>query len=426
VTRASLADASLADKAAARLRVIEDRLNAPPPLRVAPVGDLTAASLPPDCFVFEPIIPRREVTLFSAHGGAGKSTVALTLGAHKGCGASFNGMRCTAGRVLIVSLEDSAALVRWRLRAICAAYGLDEKLIAENVTIADGTEADDAALAREVRGNGGATIVAPTPAMSQLADLAAGASLIVIDNASEAADFDEINRRFVRAFMRMLKRIARDADAAVLLLAHVDKQAATRGRHGNTFSGSTAWHNSARSRLALIETNGALELVHEKANLSAKAVPMRLRFVDHGVLMPYDLTLSETAGEPDRADADAVFAALNAAQAAGCNVPSSRTGAKTAYSVLKTFGLPESLRRDRDRFWRALNTLLAEGRAASAEYKTTDHKTRNRVAAVPPNRPSAKPPVPPAASADDAADPRNASEIDTAAIERFGATVTEA
>jgi RecA-family ATPase len=396
------------------------------PLRVVPPDDLIATSPPPVRFVFEPIIPRAEVTMMSGHGGAGKSTLGLTLAAHHACGARWNGLCCVSGRALFVSLEDSADLVRWRLRAICAAYALDERRVAENVTIADGTEADDAALAREQRGHDGATTVKPTAAMSQLAGLAAGTSLIVIDNASDAADLDEINRQRVRAFMRMLKRIARDADAAVLLLAHIDKQAATHGRAGNTFSGSTAWHNSARSRLALIESNGALELSHEKANLSAKAPSMRLRFVDHGVLMPYDHTLSETVDETGHADADTVLAALHAAQAAGCNVSSSRTGAKTGYSVLKTFGLPEPLRRDRDRFWRALNLLLADGRAASAEYKTPDHKTRNRIVAIPPNRPSAKPPTPPANSAGRTADPLNATNDDFAAIERFGGTVTKA
>jgi hypothetical protein len=416
---------SLADKAAARLRLVEARLNAPPPLRVVQVGDLKAAPLPPVRFVVDPIIPRREVTLLSAHGGAGKSTLGLTFAAHHAAGARWNGLCSITGRALFVSLEDSGDLVRWRLRAICAAYGLNEKLVSENVTIADGTEADDAALARELRGDDGATIVTPTAAMSQLAELAVGVSLIVIDNASDAADFDEINRQRVRAFMRMLKRIARDADAAVLLLAHVDKHAATHGRAGNTFSGSTAWHNSARSRLALIATNGALELVHEKANLSAKAAPMRLHFVDHGVLMPCDAAPSESACESERDDADAVLAALHAAQAAGCNVPPGRTGAVTAHSALKTFDLPESLRGDRARFWRALNSLLADGRAEPAEYKTADHKTRNRIVAVPPNRPSAKPPTPPADSADGAADPRNSTDDDLAAIRRFGGHVTE-
>jgi hypothetical protein len=404
------------------LRACDASRNSAPPLRIVPAGDLIATSSPPVRFIFEPIIPRAEVTMMSGHGGAGKSTLGLTLAAHHACGARWNGLCCVSGRALFVSLEDSADLVRWRLRAICAAYGLDAKRVADNVTIADGTEADDAALAREMRGEGGATTITPTAAMAQLADLAAGASLIVIDNASDAADLDEINRQRVRAFMRMLKRIARDADAAVLLLAHIDKQAATHGRAGNTFSGSTAWHNSARSRLALIDTNGALELVHEKANLSAKAPPTRMRFVDHGVLLPYDGTLGESPAESDRADADAVLAALQAAEAQGCNVPPGRSGAVTAYSALKTFDLPEWLRVDRARFWRALNSLLADGRAASAEYKTDDHKTRKRIVAIPPNRPSAKPPTPPADSAGGAADPRNSYDGDSAVIGHFGGT----
>ena len=68
--------------------------------------------------------------------------------------------------------------------------------------------------------------------------------------------------------------IAREHDAAVVLLAHIDKAAARNGGQGNSYSGSTAWHNSARSRLALVEDEATgLELLHEKANFGKKRDP---------------------------------------------------------------------------------------------------------------------------------------------------------
>ena len=40
---------------------------------------------------------------------------------------------------------------------------------------------------------------------------------------------------------------------------------------GNNYSGSTQWHNSVRSRLALVESDRAgIELLHEKANYGLK------------------------------------------------------------------------------------------------------------------------------------------------------------
>jgi hypothetical protein len=304
----------------------------------------------------------------------------------------WHGLQCITGRVLFVSLEDDAEIVRWRLRAICAAYGLDMEDVAQGIVIADGTEEHSAALARELRIEG-TSVVAETPAMLQLAKLADGASLIVIDNASDAFDANENDRRQVRSFVRMLAKIARAVSAGVLLLAHIDKHAAKYGAAGNTFSGSTAWHNSARSRLALVESDGVVELIHEKRNYTVQAVPMRLRFSDRGVLVPAD-DASAAVPPTDEVDADAVLAALHAAQNAGCNVPPGRTGPVTAYTALATFDLPEALRcaRGRSRFWRALNSLLADGRAECTEYKTADRKMRKRI--IPIAASNVRPPVP--------------------------------
>ena len=113
----------------------------------------------------------------------------------------------------------------------------------------------------------------------------------MVDNASDAFAGDENNRRQVRAFMRMLVEVARANDAGLVLLAHVDKSAAKFGANRNSYSGSTAWHNSARSRLALTERDGRIELIHEKHNLGPAAEPVPLFWSASGVLMPAGLTV---------------------------------------------------------------------------------------------------------------------------------------
>ena len=105
--------------------------------------------------------------------------------------------------------------------------------------------------------------------------------LVIIDNASDAYDDDEIKRARVRAFVRSLRRHIARPGRAVLLLAHINKASAIGGRNSGTedYSGSTAWHNSARSRLSLIpDPNGTLAIEHLKANLGAKAEPVQMEW----------------------------------------------------------------------------------------------------------------------------------------------------
>ena len=104
-----------------------------------------------------------------------------------------------------------------------------------------------------------------------------------MDNASDAFGGDEINRRQVRAFMRSLAQVARSTGCAALLLAHVDKNTsrARKAEGGEGYSGSTAWHNSARSRLFMSRAeDGLLTLEHQKSNLAKLQEPIALMWPD--------------------------------------------------------------------------------------------------------------------------------------------------
>ena len=127
-------------------------------------------------------------------------------------------------------------------------------------------------MATEVAESGVRKLVA-TGNMQTLGELVGSATLIVIDNASDAFDANENDRRQVRAFIRMLAQIARKNDAGFLLLAHIDKDAAKNGARNNSYSGSTGWHNGPRSRLALVEDHGKIELKQEKLNIGKMAPP---------------------------------------------------------------------------------------------------------------------------------------------------------
>jgi len=230
-----------------------------------------------------------------------------------------------------------------------------------------------------------------------------GASLIVIDNASDAFDGNENDRRSVRAFMRLLARLARENDAAVVLLAHIDKHAAKYGAAGNTYSGSTAWHNSARSRLALIAGHdGTIELRHEKNNHGKLAAPVELRWNADGVLVPGMASTRATTGRDvvrDATDDAGVLAALRAAQIAGQDVIANRMGSNTAQIMLSTFAdLPEVLRgsRGRNRFWAAVDRLTKDKRAALEQFQNSNRKSRTRLVLT--SAPHSTPPYTPSES----------------------------
>lgn len=341
--------------------------------RISPT-DL-AGTIEPTRYVVEKILPRKHLTLLGGHGGSGKSLLSCVIAAHCATGRECVGLPVIQCRTLLVSLEDPADVVRLRLRRIVEAYQLDAQAVEAGITIADGS--NGAVLAFEAS-EAGQRRLCLTAAHEELREIAAGYGLIIIDNASDAFDADENNRRMVRAFVRSLAAIAREQDAAVMLLAHIDKNAARFGSAGNSYSGSTAWHNSARSRLALVEADGRLELRHEKANHGPKAETITLEWTSGGVLVPAD---SSNLSDRDAEDDEAVFAAIRAAVEVSTDVTTARTGPATTQRVLETYpDLPAHLRgkAGRTRFWTAVTRLERRQEITREPYRDRNRNQKER------------------------------------------------
>lgn len=350
-----------------------------PALELVPPGDLLADDIPPVRFLFGPLFPRGEVTLFSADGGTGKSTLSLAWAAHVACGRAWAGLPVEPGRVLFVSLEDPADVCRLRLRSVVQTYGLDAAAVSERVLIADGTKGTGALMAlRE-------GVLRPTEVLAELMGLMAHGpfDLIVIDNSSEAFGGSENDRQQVREFMRVLRRLAVAADAAVLSLAHVDKATVRGAGEGSRYSGSTAWHNSARSRLALFKRDGLLVLVHEKSNLAARMdreIPLAFR---GGVPVPVEMIegFAESADAAVQREADTILRLMREAIAGGLDVPAAQAGPQTARHVLMRLpGAPGDWRRKegKDRFEAAMQRLHMDGRVRVEEYRKDSNRHASR------------------------------------------------
>lgn len=345
------------------------------------LGDLMQREPPATRYVFEPIIPRRVATLLGGHGGMGKSVLALTLAAHATCGRKWGPFPAVQCRAVYVSLEDDADTVRYRLRRIIEAYNLPADAVVAALQVFDGSDAD-ATLAMEVSDDGIRRLM-PTALMERVGNACNGAGLIVVDNASDAYGGNENERRQVRTFIRALTQLARANDAGLLLLAHIDKSAARNGGNGNAYSGSTAWHNSVRSRIALLSEGDGIVLTHEKAQYSKPAEPVRLAFAEHGVLVTQDASTREAAADAQAAaDADSVLAALKAAIAAGVTVPAAATGPATAWRTLADFPeLADEFRSGtgKQRVSAAIVRLVRDRRVVRVTYKKPNRHEGERL-----------------------------------------------
>lgn len=254
-----------------------------PEQRLKPVSvfDVMTNPAPPPAFVWDGFAPRGNVTLLGAHGGTGKSTIALMLGVCAALGRPLFGVDTEQSKVIFVSLEDGSSVVRHRLAGICKAWMIDPARLQGLLHIVDGTEHPEL-FAAETRGAG--ELTASYHELRKLVQ-SENIGLVLIDNASDAFGGDEIQRRQVRAFMRALNAVARLTDCAVMLLAHVDKTTSRnkKAEGGEGYSGSTAWHNSARSRLFLTRGNDdLLTLEHQKSNLGRLREPVTLEWLEGG------------------------------------------------------------------------------------------------------------------------------------------------
>jgi len=371
-------------------QLLESATNPPKPeplLKPVSVFDVVTNPAPPPAFVWDGYLPRGVVSLLGAHGGTGKSTIALMLSVCTALGRPLFGVDTVQCNSLFVSLEDGAAIVRHRLAGICKTWGIDPAALAGRLTIVDGTENPEL-FSADNKGAGDTTA-----SYAELCKLvqATGAGLVVVDNASDSFGGDEINRRQVRAFMRSLAVVARLTDCAALLLAHVDKgtSRARKAEGGEGYSGSTAWHNSARSRLFMSRAeNGMLTLEHQKSNLGKMREPLTLWWPDSGLPMLSEPG-SDFAPQQGRADDTAAAALLRIIaefESRGQYCSPAITSRNHVHAVLKVEPAFKVLKLHSDDTKRLVNQCQRAGWLEPMEYRTPDRKPHERWTLTPDGR----------------------------------------
>jgi RecA-family ATPase len=352
----------------------------------------------PTKFLFDGRIPRGTTSLFGAHGGVGKSTIALMLCVAAATGQPLFGAPTAPTAptyaptaptcAIFVSLEDGAHVVRHRLGAICRWMNVNPRDLAGKLHIVDGTENPELFMADSRNGSG-----APTRAYSELRTLVqqTGAGLVVIDNASDAFGGDEIVRRQVRAFIRSLNDIAKESDAAVVLLAHVNKTSARNGSgfggDSEGYSGSTAWHNSTRSRLFLSRNkDDTLSLEHQKNNLGRRQEPLTLLWPDNGFpqvaghVGQVDYSALDEAAESRQQDknAEAVLKMLAEFESRKQYASPAATARNNVFALLRGEPMFKRLHIGKDHLSAIVNQCQRAGWIDMLEYRTQDRKERQR------------------------------------------------
>jgi len=254
------------------------------PDRTLPVQDLAeilrSSASPRVWHVGNGWIPGNDVTLFAGDGGQGKTQVAFQLAMKTASGGDWCGLPVRGGAVVFVTAEEPVHELHVRAEDIRRAGGWSAPAQPlKIISLAD----RDAVLA--VPGEAG---MQPTELLVEIEHLVQtiSAKLLVLDAAADMFGGDEIQRWQVRGFFRLLRAIAIRHECAVLLLAHPSVDGM---RSGRGYSGSTAWNNSARSRLFMttptrgnnevIDPN-LREIVRAKSNRSSCGSKLLLRWTE--------------------------------------------------------------------------------------------------------------------------------------------------
>jgi RecA-family ATPase len=272
---------------------------APAPLALITPPQWRGTPIPPRRWLAANRITADDAIILSGDGGAGKTTIALQLAvAVAGDLPDWLGTTCETGPVIFFSAEEPEAEMRRRLQSAAHGRGLEPDAL-ENLHFYF-AEPDDCLLGIG-RPNGP---IVPTPLFESLrtAALKIRPALIVVDSIAATFGGNQNDRVHARSFVGMFRRLARDADCAVLLLDHPSLSGITSGTGRG---GSVDWQNATRGRMyfetVTDDDDGAERvLTVKKTNYAKEGERITLRWQD-GCFVPLG-----TAPPPARAAADAI------------------------------------------------------------------------------------------------------------------------
>jgi RecA-family ATPase len=216
----------------------------PPPLAFINVTDWHDKPIPERPWAVRDRIPLNNVTLMSGEGSVGKTILSLQLGVAAVLARDWIGTMPEPGPVIAICCEDDIDELHRRLDAIRKHYRASFTDLADLHLMS--LAGQDALMATPNR----AGLIQPTKLFARVKDAATAIKprLILLDNCADIFGGAENDRAQVRQFIGILRGLAMDAGAGVLLTSH---PSLTGISTGTGLSGSTAWNASVRSRLYL-------------------------------------------------------------------------------------------------------------------------------------------------------------------------------
>jgi RecA-family ATPase len=237
-------------------------------------------------------VPSGDLTILAGNGGSGKTEIAtmllVSVAADLG---DWLGGTAEAGPALFISCEEPEDNVRDRVERIAKHRHIDPHAIEDLHLFFPELDATWLGTAEARTGR-----ISKTPLLVQIEAWIEQRRprLVVIDSVAAVFDGEAIARRQVRAFLAMLRKVARQYDVAILLLDHPS----VRGMaDGSGTANSVDWRNSVRAMLHLSDPDkndqDARELGVKKNNRGRSGEKVTIRWngltfgIDAGVASPY-------------------------------------------------------------------------------------------------------------------------------------------
>ncbi len=335
--------------------------------------DLKALPIVPPAvpFVIPGWLPSNVITLFSAHGGAGKSFISLYVAICVALGRDpfREDQSVPRKRVVLYSAEDDLIVLQGRLRRYLDYLRIGEGALEGWLLILDATACDNVLFKTERDG------CATTARFEWLAAAVQNyqAELLIFDNASDALDANENDRAAVRQFISALRGLK----TTVLLLSHVDAASSmAKPRDAKGYSGSTAWHNSVRSRWFLTRDETGLTLTQPKVNYARAG--SQVTFQWDGAHQVFAVTGCYDEAPTGKTYRVVLLKLIAAVLDEGANISTSPNATNNAFALIKARQeFPRGL--DRATVLQEIAAWRAEGLAALEDYTQSNRRTGKRL-----------------------------------------------
>lgn len=351
------------------------------PLQTITPAAWRGTSSPPQRWLARGRIPCGDLTILSGNGGSGKTEIAVGLLVSVAAGlGDWLGCVVDTGTVLFISCEEPEDNVRDRVERIAKHCGIDPHDIGDlHLQFPE----LDATWLCSVDRNGH---VSPTTLLLQIEEWIAQHKphLVVIDSVAAVFDGEAIARRQVRAFLAMLRAIARRHDVAILLLDHPS----VRGMaDGSGTANSVDWRNSVRSMLHLSDPErddpDERTLEVKKSNYVRSGEKVKLQW--SGLTFTTATFTASPARLRAEREVDELFLRLlEERNAQGRAVTPNKAA---GYAPKELAAMPAANGTTAEAFATAMERLLAAGEIIAEEYGPPS-KRRLRLVAVPSNPPS--------------------------------------